>query len=90
LSKPRKNRIREERIQNESIVDAYGPEEQALGWYYLPGEQNQVSLLGPMRDIARLKLPFQHNEHRISRIALPGIRPPRARAAVLATGLRTR
>src|ERR1039457_4516269 len=34
LAKPRKNRIREERIQNEAIVDAYGPEEQALGWYY--------------------------------------------------------
>jgi Calcium binding len=26
--------IREDRIQNEAIVDAYGPEEQALGWYY--------------------------------------------------------
>ena len=25
---------REERIVNEIIVDAYGPEEQALGWYY--------------------------------------------------------
>ena len=25
---------REERIHNEIIVDAYGPEEQALGWYY--------------------------------------------------------
>ena len=25
---------REERIYNEAIVDAYGPEEQALGWYY--------------------------------------------------------
>jgi hypothetical protein len=25
---------REERINNEIIVDAYGPEEQALGWYY--------------------------------------------------------
>ena len=34
MSKPRKNRIREERIHNEAIVDAYGPEEQALGWYY--------------------------------------------------------
>jgi hypothetical protein len=29
VSKPRKNRIREERIHNEAIVDAYGPEEQA-------------------------------------------------------------
>ena len=34
MPKPRKNRIREERIHNEAIVDAYGPEEQALGWYY--------------------------------------------------------
>ena len=25
---------REERISDEIIVDAYGPEEQALGWYY--------------------------------------------------------
>ncbi len=25
---------RERRIQEEAIVDAYGPEEQALGWYY--------------------------------------------------------
>jgi calcium binding protein len=30
----RKNHIREERIHNEVIVDAYGPGEQALGWYY--------------------------------------------------------
>jgi hypothetical protein len=25
---------REQRITNEVIVDAYGPEEQAMGWYY--------------------------------------------------------
>ena len=34
MKKPKKNPIREDRIQNEAIVDAYGPEEQALGWYY--------------------------------------------------------
>jgi Calcium binding len=34
MSKPRKDHIREERIHNEAIVDTYGPEEQALGWYY--------------------------------------------------------
>ena len=28
-----RDEAREERIQNEAIVDAYGPEEQALGWY---------------------------------------------------------
>jgi hypothetical protein len=29
-----KNNDREERIAMEIIVDAYGPEEQAMGWYY--------------------------------------------------------
>jgi len=32
--KPTKNSDREERIAMEIIVDAYGPEEQAMGWYY--------------------------------------------------------
>ena len=30
----RKDPIRENRISDEIIVDAYGPEEQAMGWYY--------------------------------------------------------
>jgi len=34
MTKRKKDPIREDRIQNEAIVDAYGPEEQALGWYY--------------------------------------------------------
>ena len=34
MRKSKRDSIREERIQNEVIVDAYGPEEQALGWYY--------------------------------------------------------
>jgi hypothetical protein len=29
-----KDAAREERIHNEAIVDANGPEEQAVGWYY--------------------------------------------------------
>jgi len=29
-----KDAAREERISMEAIVDAYGPEEQAIGWYY--------------------------------------------------------
>ena len=36
MKKSRKDPIREDRIQNEVVVDAYGPEEQAMGWdYYL-------------------------------------------------------
>jgi hypothetical protein len=34
MKKPAKDPIRENRIHNEVIVDAYGPEEQAMGWYY--------------------------------------------------------
>ena len=34
MKKPRKDPVREDRIENEAIVDAYGPEEQAMGWYY--------------------------------------------------------
>jgi Calcium binding len=26
--------MREEQIRNKVVVDAYGPEEQAMGWYY--------------------------------------------------------
>jgi hypothetical protein len=31
---PTRHPARPRRIHDESIVDAYGPEEQALGWYY--------------------------------------------------------
>ncbi len=33
MKKPRRDAIREDRIDNEAIVDA-SPEEQAMGWYY--------------------------------------------------------
>ena len=33
-SRPAKSKAREDRIQMEIVVDAYGPEEQAMGWYY--------------------------------------------------------
>ena len=34
MAKPQRDPVREDRIQNEATVDAYGPEEQAMGWYY--------------------------------------------------------
>lgn len=34
MSKAKKDPKREDRITMEIIVDAYGPEEQAMGWYY--------------------------------------------------------
>jgi Calcium binding len=42
MRKPRKDPIREDRIQNEAIVDAYGAEERAMGWYYYLENQLQI------------------------------------------------
>ncbi|MGH9432908.1 MAG: calcium-binding protein [Terriglobia bacterium] len=34
MAKRKRDPVREERIHHEIVVDAYGPEEQAMGWYY--------------------------------------------------------
>ena len=34
MDRVQKDETREHRISMEAIVDAYGPEEQAIGWYY--------------------------------------------------------
>ncbi len=34
MKKPRKDPVRANRIDQEVIVDAYGPEEKAMSWYY--------------------------------------------------------
>ena len=34
MGKARRNKQREQRIQEEIVVDAHGAEEQAMGWYY--------------------------------------------------------
>jgi len=34
MTKSKSDPVREDRIHNEAIGDAYGPEEQAMGWYY--------------------------------------------------------
>jgi len=41
VRKPKKDSKRERRITMEIIVDAYGPEEQAMGWYYYFEEELQ-------------------------------------------------
>jgi hypothetical protein len=42
-TKARKNKDREKHITMEIVVDAYGPEEQAMGWYYYLEEKLQFS-----------------------------------------------
>jgi hypothetical protein len=34
MKKPRRDPVRENRIHDAVIVDAYGPEEKAMSWYY--------------------------------------------------------
>lgn len=34
MAKPKRDPVREERIHEEVIEDAYGPAERAIGWYY--------------------------------------------------------
>jgi hypothetical protein len=34
MKRLKKDPVREDRIHNEAIADANGPEEQAMGWYY--------------------------------------------------------
>ena len=52
--KLRKNKAREERIGMEIIADAYGPEEQSMGWYYYLEEKLQfpftATILADLRD----------------------------------------
>lgn len=42
MPKPSINGAREDRIQMEVVVDAYGPEERAMGWYYYLDEKLAV------------------------------------------------
>jgi len=58
LKRSKKDPVREDRIDNEIIVDAYGPEEQIMGWYYyledkirFPFQANCIAakLVSPLR-----------------------------------------
>ena len=48
MKKPKKDPDREDRIQNEAIADANGPEEQVTGWYYYTLTIKSDSLFRPV------------------------------------------
>src|ERR1700730_14970720 len=61
MKKPKKDPVRENRIHNEAIVDAYGPEEQAIGWYYYL--ESKLTFPFPARCIAnRATSPLKKGE----------------------------
>lgn len=45
MAKPKRDPVREERIHEEIIVAASGPEEQAMGWYYYLEDKIHFPLL---------------------------------------------
>ena len=59
--KPRPDNEREERIAMEIIVDAYGPEEQAMGWYYYLEEKLRFPFTA-LCSTKRATSPFQLQE----------------------------
>ncbi|WP_239112910.1 calcium-binding protein [Halomicronema sp. CCY15110] len=54
MSKPHRDADREERITMEIVVDAYGPEEQAMGWYYYLAETLQFPFAATCRSQRRI------------------------------------
>ena len=54
MSERPRDEERERRIEMEIIVDAYGPEEQALGWYYWL--EGQLQFPFPARCIAERRI----------------------------------
>jgi hypothetical protein len=52
MKKPKKDPLREDRIHNEAIADANGPEEQVMGWYYYL-EDKSDSLFRPSASLPK-------------------------------------
>jgi hypothetical protein len=71
MAKPKRNPVREDRIHDEAIVDTYGPEEQAMGWYYYL--ENKIRFPFQARCIAsKLVSPLRKGESVEVRRMAPG------------------
>jgi len=72
MARANKDEAREYRIAMEAIADAYGPEEQAMGWYYYLEEQIQFPFearcvktrrISPLREGEQVKAVQMTPEH---------------------------
>jgi hypothetical protein len=61
MKRPKKDPVREDRIHNEAVVDAYGPEEQALGWYYYLDNQLRFPFQAKFT-VAKIVSPLRRGE----------------------------
>jgi Calcium binding len=53
MKRPSRDEEREQRITMEIVVDAYTPEEQAMGWYYSLEGPAALPVCGPVHRRAR-------------------------------------
>jgi hypothetical protein len=70
MSEHARDEEREQRIEMEIIVDAYGPEDRALGWYYWLEEQLQFPFRARCRVERRIS-PLRVGEE-VDVIGMPG------------------
>jgi len=53
MARVERDETREHRIEMEAIVDAYGPEEQAMGWYYYLDDKSQFPFEARCSEVRR-------------------------------------
>lgn len=71
MAKPKRDPLREDRIHNEALVDTYGLEEQALGWYYYLENKMRFPLSKPGASLPR----WSHHSEREKRLRSGAWRP---------------
>jgi hypothetical protein len=70
MTKIERDEERERRIEDEVVVDAYGPEEQALGWYYYLEEKITFPLSARCIEVRRIS-PLKKGE----KVSVVGMAP---------------
>jgi Calcium binding len=69
-SRPMRDEDREQRISMDIVVDAYGPEEQAMGWYYYLEERLRFPFTA--RCVAKRAISPLRLKDEVEVIGLPG------------------
>jgi len=62
MDRAKEDKLREHRIEMEAIVDAYGPEEQAMGWYYHLQDNIQFPFEARCIQVRNIS-PLRKNDH---------------------------
>jgi calcium binding protein len=73
MKRPKKDPVREDRIHNEAIVDANGPEEQVMGWHCYLDDKIRSLFRPPLVSQSRFASPYpEFPSHVLSYVCLHG------------------